>query len=131
MVCPLCETKSKRLGDRCQSCGAYLGLLLRRPRRVAYCIGASIGLGVALFAALAWQVFAPLLRGGPAAGPGTWFWWGFGLATFFLALGLTARQHLPLALRRLLRSSSRRLTPHPLGGAQGGAGDTPVGVQDH
>ena len=107
MVCPLCETESKRTADRCQVCGAYLGLLLQRPRRVAYCICASIALGIALFVALAWQVFAPLLRGGPAAGPGTWFWWGFGFATFFLALGLTARQHLASVLRRLLRASIR------------------------
>ena len=105
MVCPVCEIESKRPGDWCHACGAYLGFLKRHPRRVAYCICASIALGAALFVALAWQVFAPLLHGWPAAGPGPWFWWAFCLATFFLALGLTARRHLARSLRRLLRVS--------------------------
>ena len=104
MVCPVCEIESKRPGDWCHACGAYLGFLKRHPRRVAYCICASIALGAALFVALAWQVFAPLLRGWPAAGPGRWFWSGFGLATFFLALGLTARRHLAASLRKLFRA---------------------------
>jgi hypothetical protein len=105
LVCPVCESEQKRPGDWCSGCGAYLGLLKRQPRRVVYCVCASIALGAALFVALACQVFAPLLRGWPPAGPGPWFWWGFGLGTFFLALGLTARQHVASALRRLLRPS--------------------------
>jgi hypothetical protein len=73
---------------------------------VAYCICASILLGAGLFLALAWQVFAPLLRGAIPAGPGQWFWWGFGLGTFFLGLGLTARRHLRMVLRRYFRAPS-------------------------
>jgi hypothetical protein len=107
MVCPVCETEYRRPNDWCQVCGAYLGLLARQPKRVAYCVCASIALGLALFAALAWQVFAPLLRGWPPATPGRWFWWGFGLGTFFLALGLTARRHLAACLRRLFGATGR------------------------
>ncbi|UCC67008.1 MAG: hypothetical protein JSV79_07600 [Armatimonadota bacterium] len=103
LVCPVCDIEDERPADWCPACGAYLGLLRRHPRRVAYCICASIAVGLALFVALAWQVFGPLLRGWPAAGPGPWFWWGFCLATFFLALGLTARQHLTESLRKLFR----------------------------
>ena len=62
---------------------------------------ASIALGVGLFFGLAWQVFAPLLWGSPPAGPGPLFWWAFSLATFFLTLGLAARQQLAKAFRRL------------------------------
>jgi hypothetical protein len=74
---------------------------------VVYCVCASIALGLALFCALAWQVFAPLFRGWPAADPGPWFWWGFGLGAFFLALGLTARQHVAGAFRRMLQTAGR------------------------
>ena len=104
MVCPVCEHEQARLGDWCTDCGVYLGLLKRQPRRVACCVAGSIALGACLFMALAWQVFGPLFRGGIASGPGPWFWWGFWSATFFLALGLTARSHLANALRRMLRS---------------------------
>ena len=107
MVCPVCEREYERPGEWCRACGAYLGLLTRQPKRVAFCICASIVLGLSLFAALAWQVFGPLLRGWPAAGPGPWFWWGFGLGTFFLALGLTARRHLVSCLQKILRASGR------------------------
>gem|GEM_PF-2112870 len=107
LLCPVCETRSERPGDWCPRCGTYLGLLKRHPRRVAGCVLASILLGAGIFAALAWQVFAPVLRGWPPAGPGPWFWWGFGLATFFLAFGLTARRHLCEVLRRTLGPSDR------------------------
>jgi hypothetical protein len=60
-------------------------------------------LGVSLFAALAWQVFGPMLRGWPPASPGPWFWWGFCLGTFFLGFGLTANQQLCRVIRRLVR----------------------------
>jgi hypothetical protein len=92
------------LGDWCRSCGAYLGLLRRQPQRIAYCVAVSILLGIGLFAALAWDVFGPLLQGGLPPERSAWFWWGFGSATFFLALGLTARSHLASALQRMLRS---------------------------
>jgi hypothetical protein len=107
LVCPVCEHELTRSGDWCVACGAYLGLLKRHPRRIIHCICASIALGFALFFALAWQVFAPLLRGWPPSGPGPWFWWGFWLGAFFLALGLTARQHLSNAFRRMLQTSNR------------------------
>jgi len=107
LVCPVCQHKEPRPGDWCRSCGAYLGLLRRQPRRVVYCVCASIALGLTLFIALAWQVFGPLVRGWPAAGPGPWFWWGFALGTFFLSFGLTARHHLANTWRRLLRPSGR------------------------
>jgi hypothetical protein len=71
---------------------------------VAYCICASIGLGAGLFSALAWQVFAPMLRGSLPSAPGPWFWWGFALGTFFLGFGLAARQYLARVLRRFLRT---------------------------
>ena len=102
MVCPVCENEFGRVGDWCSVCGAYLGYLRRHPRRVSLCVVLSIVLGVGLFAALGWQVFGPLLRGWPAAGPGHWFWWGFGLGTFFLGFGLAARQQLARVLRRLV-----------------------------
>lgn len=102
LVCPVCENEFGRVGDWCSVCGAYLGYLQRHPRRVALCVTASIVLGVGLFAALGWQVFGPLFRGWPAAGPGRWFWWGFGLGTFFLGFGLAARQQLARVLRRLV-----------------------------
>ncbi len=107
MVCPICEHDEMRSGDWCATCGAYLGLLRRQPWRVFYCICASIALGFALFFALAWQVFAPLLRGWPTADPGPWFWWGFWLGAFFLALGLTAHQHLANAFRRMFQTPAR------------------------
>lgn len=101
LVCPVCESEHSRPGDWCAVCGAYLGFLRRHPRRVAYCICVSIGLGVGLFVALAWQVFSPVLRGSSPAGPGQWFWWGFALGTFFLSFGLTARRHLAGFLQRV------------------------------
>ena len=104
MVCPVCEHEQTRVGDWCADCGAYLRLLRRQPLRIAYCVAGSIVLGFGLFLALAWQVFGPLLQGGLASPPGPWFWWGFGFATFFLALGLTARSHLARALHRMLQS---------------------------
>lgn len=110
MVCPVCESEQTHAGDWCTGCGAYLGLLRRRPQRIAYSVCASIVLGLALFVALAWQVFAPTLKGWPPSAPGPWFWWGFLLGTFFLALGLTARQHLLGAVQRMLRTSSRKPT---------------------
>jgi hypothetical protein len=107
VLCPVCETRQKLPGDWCTACGAYLGLLRRQPRRIVRCVCASIGLGLALFFALAWQVFAPLLRGWPAADPGPLFWCGFVLGTLFLALGLAARSQLAGTWRRLLRTSGR------------------------
>lgn len=104
LVCPLCEHEQTRFADWCTDCGAYLGLLKRQPQRIAYCVAGSVALGAWLFCALAWQVFAPVFRGSMAAEPGAWFWWGFGSATFFLALGLTARSHLASALQRMLGS---------------------------
>ena len=103
MVCPVCEQQDVRHADWCAVCGAHLGYLRQHPRRVAHCVAISIALGMALFSALAWQVFGPMLRGWPAARPGPWFWWGFCLATFFLAFGLAANQQLCRAMRRLLR----------------------------
>lgn len=116
MVCPVCQSEHRRPGEWCPVCGAYLEFLKRHPRRVAYCVFASILLGSGLFVALAWQVFAPMLRGSLPAGPGPWFWWGFGLGTFFLALGLAARQQLAEALRRLFRPASQPANGH--GGAR-------------
>jgi hypothetical protein len=101
LVCPVCEKEFGRAVDWCGACGAYLGYLQRHPRRVRVCVVASIVLGSGLFAALGWQVFGPLLRGWPAAGPGPWFWCGFGLGTFFLGFGLAAGQQLARALRRI------------------------------
>jgi len=101
LTCPVCDHKDSRQADWCPACGAYLGLLRRNPRRVAYCVCASIGLGLVLFCALAWEVFGPLLRGWPTGSTGARFWWGFVSATFFLSLGLTARQHLAAAVRRM------------------------------
>ena len=106
MNCPVCGTGDGRSAEWCSACGAYLGLLRRQPRRIVYCILSSIALGMALFVALAWQVFSPLLRGSPPGGPGKWFWWGLGLGAFFLALGLTARQHLADALRQPIPPSN-------------------------
>lgn len=104
MVCPVCEREQTRFVDWCTDCGAYLGLLRRQPHRIAYCVASSIMLGAALFVALAWDVFRPLLEGGAPPERPAWFWWVFGSATFFLALGLTARSHLASALQRILRS---------------------------
>jgi len=64
-------------------------------------------LGAALFVALAWQVFEPVLRGLAPSGPGPWFWWGFWLGAFFLAFGLTAGQHLAGALQRIFRNPAQ------------------------
>jgi hypothetical protein len=100
LVCPICDKNDHRNTDWCPSCGAYLGLLTRRPRHVGACIRISIFVGVGLFLALAWQIFVPLLEGWPVGQPNRWFWLGFALATFFLTLGLTARQHLVSFLRR-------------------------------
>lgn len=108
MVCPVCEHDSSRNKEWCQACGAYLGLLARQPRHIGVCIRASILVGVGLFLALAWQVFIPLLDGWPIGQPTRWFWIGFALATFFLALGLTARQHLVNLLLRLPRGGAKR-----------------------
>jgi len=102
LVCPVCELEHSRPGDWCPACGAYLGFIKRHPRRVAYCVCASILLGAGLFAALAWQVFAPLFDGSSPSLPGPLFWWGFGLGTFFLAFGLSARQQLSDAIRRFV-----------------------------
>ncbi len=110
MICPVCESEQNHLGDWCTACGAHLGLLRRRPHRIAYSVFASVLLGLGLFVALAWQVFAPVLKGWPPTGPGPWFWLGFLLGTFFLALGLTAAQHLATAVQRLLGAASRRPT---------------------
>ena len=101
MLCPVCDDELGAPADWCPTCGSYLGFLRNHPYRVAYCIAASIALGVGLFFGLAWQVFAPLLWGSPPAGPGPLFWWAFSLATFFLTLGLAARQQLAKAFRRL------------------------------
>jgi hypothetical protein len=60
-----------------------------------------------LFAALAWQVFAPVFDGATPAEPDPLFWWGFGLGTFFLAFGLSARQHLTDALRQFAAARKR------------------------
>ena len=102
----MCDSEHGRPGDWCPVCGAYLAFLRRHPRRVAYCIFTSILLGVGLFLALVWQVFAPMLRGSLPGGPGPWFWWGFVLGTFFLAFGLAARQHLAQAFRRIFRAGA-------------------------
>lgn len=107
MVCPVCQNEYNPPADWCSACGAHLRFLRQHPKRVAYCVGASIALGLGLFLALGWQVFTPLLRGWPAAGPGPWFWWGFALGTFFLGFGLAARQQLTGVLRRLLQSRGR------------------------
>ena len=117
MVCPVCEqhlersaaplSPEVRQADWCAVCGTHLGFLRQHPKRVASCVAVSIALGVGLFAALAWQVFGPLLRGWPAAGPGPWFWWAFCLGTFFLGFGLAANQQLGRVLRRLLRGRAR------------------------
>lgn len=112
MVCPVCEKPDTLLKDWCPACGAYLGLLARRPRHIRSCIRASIIVGVGLFLALAWQVFMPLAEGWPLGQPTKWFWLGFVLATFFLTLGLTARQQLLGALRRLSRGEAKP-TPGP------------------
>ena len=106
MVCPVCERECLR-DDWCRECGTSLGYLRRHPRRVALAVYCSILLGVGLFSSLAWSVFAPLFRGWPTGGPASGFWWFFGLGTFFLALGLYARQHLARTLRRLLGSPSK------------------------
>ena len=103
MVCPICEKDDSRTQERCSACGAYLGLLARRPRHIGACIRASIIVGVGLFLALAWQVFMPLAEGRTVGQPTKWFWLGFVLATFFLTLGLTARQHLVSLVRRRSR----------------------------
>ena len=108
MVCPVCEHDSSRNKEWCQACGAYLGLLARQPRHIGVCIRASILVGVGLFLALAWQVFIPLLDGWPIGQPTRWFWIGFALATFFLAHGLTARQHLVNLLLRFPRGGAKR-----------------------
>jgi len=102
LVCPVCEHALEKAGDWCTQCGAYLGLLKRHPQRIAYCVCLSILLGIALFIALAYQVFGPTIEGMGPSGPGPWFWWGFWLATFFLAFGLTARRHLAVTFRRML-----------------------------
>lgn len=102
MVCPVCELEHSRPGDWCPECGAYLGLLKRHPRRVVYCICLSILLGAGMFVALAWQVFAPVVRGSLPGLPGPLFWWGFALGTFFLAFGLTAKQQLTVIFRRII-----------------------------
>jgi len=104
LLCPVCEHEHTRPGDWCTACGAYLGLLRRQPQRVAYSVCASVLTGTVLFIALAWQVFAPVLHGLSPSGPGPWFWWGFWLGTFFLALGLTAGQHLAGAVQRVFRT---------------------------
>lgn len=103
MVCPVCEHQDVRQADWCAVCGTNLGFLRQHPKRVAHCVTVSIALGVSLFAALAWQVFGPMLRGWPPASPGPWFWWGFCLGTFFLGFGLTANQQLCRVIRRLVR----------------------------
>jgi TRAP-type C4-dicarboxylate transport system permease small subunit len=110
LICPVCEREQSHPGDWCTACGAYLGLLRRRPHRVAYSVCASVLVGLALFAALAWQVFAPVLKGWPPSGPGPWFWLGFLLATFFLGFGLTAAQHLASAIQRIFGASTRKPT---------------------
>jgi len=98
LVCPICEQQQSSRASYCEVCGAHLAFLREHPRRVVKCVTASIALGLGLFVALAWQVFAPLLRGGPPAGPGPWFWWGFGLGAFFLSFGLTANSQLARVL---------------------------------
>lgn len=108
MICPVCEHEQDGPGDWCVACGAYLALIRHRPRRVMWCVVASICLGSGLFGALAWQVFSPVFRGWPPADPGPLFWWGFVLGTFFLSLGLTARQHLMAFLQRILHPLGRR-----------------------
>jgi hypothetical protein len=55
-----------------------------------------------MFVALAWQVFAPVVRGSLPGLPGPLFWWGFALGTFFLAFGLTAKQQLTVIFRRII-----------------------------
>ncbi len=114
MVCPICENSSSRNKEWCQACGAYLGLLARRPRHIGTCVRASIFVGVGLFLALAWQIFVPLADGRPVGHPTRWFWIGFALATFFLTLGLTARQHLVTLLRRLPRGGDTRTAEAPV-----------------
>jgi len=94
LFCPVCEHEQTRAGDWCTACGAYLGLLRQQPHRVAYSVFASVVLGLGLFLALAWQVFAPALDGLSPATPGPWFWWAFWGASFFLAFGLFAAQRL-------------------------------------
>ena len=106
LVCPVCERECLR-EDWCRDCGTNLGYLRRHPRRVALAVHCSILLGIGLFLTLAWSVFAPLLRGWPAGGPAAGFWWFFGLGTFFLTLGLCARQHLARTLRRLLHNPGK------------------------
>ena len=111
MVCPVCESECSRACDWCPACGSYLGLLKRQPKRIHKCIAASILLGSALFLALGWRAFAPLVTGGPVGATGIGFWLEFALATFFLTLGLTARRHLRLDLRLLRRGEPP--TPFP------------------
>jgi len=106
LVCPVCEKECLR-EDWCRDCGTNLGYLRRHPRRVALAVHCSILLGAGLFLSLAWSVFAPLVQGWPAGGPAPGFWWFFGLGTFFLALGLYARQHLARTLSRLLRNPGK------------------------
>jgi hypothetical protein len=117
LVCPVCEKDDSRSKDWCPSCGAYLGLLTRQPRHIGTCIRASILVGIGLFLGLAWQIFMPLAEGWPVGQPTRWFWLGFALATFFLALGLTARQHLVSFLHRRPRAEAApgasALTPVP------------------
>lgn len=103
MVCPVCQRQEVRDADACTVCGSQLGFLRQHPRRVARCIAVSIALGVGFFLALAWHVFGPMLRGGPPVErPAPWFWWAFGLGTFFLSLGLAASQQLREVFGRLL-----------------------------
>ena len=107
LICPVCEAEQRLPGEWCTACGAHLGLLRRQPRRVVRCICTSIGLGLALFAALVWETFEPLLRGGNVVAPGPVFWCIFASATFFLGFGLAARSQLAEAWRRLLNTPGR------------------------
>ena len=113
MVCPVCENECSRSCDWCPSCGSYLGLLKREPKRIRACIRDTILVGVGLFLALAWHAWAPWITGGPVGRTGAWFWLGFALATFLLGLGLTARRHLRIALRQLRRGEPPEPTSFP------------------
>lgn len=101
VVCPICEHTLARASDWCVACGAYLGLLRREPHRIAYRVAGSIALGVTVLAAIAWQVFYPLLQGQAIPHRVPWIGWGIAVGSAFLALGLTAHQHLDRAVRRM------------------------------
>ena len=98
MLCPGCEKEMSGFPLVCPHCRISLHLLRQRPGRVAACIWLSVLLGAGLFLALAYATFAPLAQGEPLPAKGPLFWWGFGFATFFLALGLGAKHYLAEAL---------------------------------